>query len=101
MGDSAQSSGISYAEWLGALAKVTDRPPCEDCGSTHIISNGKQWMCRDCGRHFLKVRHNRAMPDFSARPACPVCGKYHACRNGPRGWICGECGKQWFNRLAI
>lgn len=32
-----------------------DRPRCIECNSEHVISRGKEWYCRDCGRSWLKI----------------------------------------------
>jgi hypothetical protein len=32
------------------------RPPCIECGSDEVISKGVQWLCKDCGMWFLKIR---------------------------------------------
>jgi len=32
------------------------RPPCPECNSTNIESRGTDWMCRDCGRKYTKIR---------------------------------------------
>ena len=31
-----------------------ERPPCPRCNGNRIISSGKNWKCKDCGRQFLK-----------------------------------------------
>lgn len=31
-----------------------DRPKCVECGSSHIISRGSSWECKECGRRFQK-----------------------------------------------
>lgn len=33
-----------------------DRPPCPECESTHVISRGKEWYCRKCGKYWSKIR---------------------------------------------
>lgn len=33
-----------------------NRPPCPECGSKEIISKGISWLCKSCGRWFLKKR---------------------------------------------
>lgn len=32
------------------------RPPCPACGATHIVSQGPDWTCQECGRRWKKVR---------------------------------------------
>lgn len=96
MGDPAQSGGITYSEWMGALTQAQPvRPRCPECGSNHIISNGAKWNCRTCGNYWMKIHTGRKGPDYSQRPPCPDCGAHYAAKNGSRGWICGKCGKQW------
>jgi len=36
------------------------RPPCIECGSEEIISNGLRWLCKVCRRQWNKV--SREMP---------------------------------------
>ena len=53
-----------YAEYQKRMAiskeklkSKQDRPPCVECGSKDIVSNGiKTWLCKTCGRQFRKKR---------------------------------------------
>lgn len=36
-----------------------DRPKCIECESKHVISKGVSWLCKDCGRWFLKVKRGK------------------------------------------
>ena len=36
--------------------KPEERPPCPECGSNIIISKGISWLCKDCGRWWLKIK---------------------------------------------
>lgn len=35
------------------------RPPCPECKGTHVMSQGSNWKCRDCGRSFVKNPRRR------------------------------------------
>lgn len=41
------------------LDKITNRPNCSECNSTHVISRGKEWYCRNCGKYWSKIKRNR------------------------------------------
>lgn len=38
----------------GDIEKSPQRPRCVECGSSHVVSNGACWMCRECGRQWIK-----------------------------------------------
>jgi len=38
------------------LRIFSDRPKCPECGSKHVISRGKEWYCRDCGKYWSKIK---------------------------------------------
>jgi len=38
------------------LRTYSNRPNCPECGSKHVISRGKEWYCRDCGKYWSKIR---------------------------------------------
>jgi len=40
-------------------SEFPDRPPCPECGSDHVISRGKEWYCRDCGRYWSKIQRRK------------------------------------------
>lgn len=91
---------ITYEEWLKALepAHREVRPPCPECGSNNIISNGPQWICGDCRKQWVKITRARKQPDFSNRPPCPECGNTRTLSKG-RGWVCDKCGRTWLKQL--
>ena len=79
------------------------RPPCPECGSHEIISKGKAWICRICGRYFIKnPRGKKWKKDLIDRPeSCIHCGaksiengELIIWANGQRWW-CVRCGKSW------
>jgi len=41
------------------------KPCCIECNSNDTISKGNQWMCKSCGRSWLKNprKHNRIIPN--------------------------------------
>ena len=71
----------------------TDRPPCPECGAPNPISSGRKWLCRECGRQWLKIKRPRKTPPQDGRPLCPYCGSVPI-SNG-LCWYCKKCGKQW------
>lgn len=72
------------------------RPPCPECGGDHIESSGADWMCRDCGRKFRKIR--RPVEKKPPSPFCPRCGSYNCIKNGTIRLLCKDCGRT-FNRI--
>jgi len=44
------------------LKIFSDRPTCPECGSKHVISRGKEWYCRQCGRYWSKIRRRKPQP---------------------------------------
>lgn len=37
---------------------MENRPECIECGSENVISKGVSWLCKDCGRWFLKKKRH-------------------------------------------
>ena len=71
-----------------------DRPPCPECGSREVISNGgTRWLCKLCGLSFPKIKHPREKPDYANRPPCPRCGAYHSIIHSDYEYRCGKCGR--------
>ena len=73
---------------------IIERPLCPKCGRDKPASNGPQWICRECGKQWVKHNHPRHATEFNLRPPCPECGSNRIISNGPQ-WICGDCRKQW------
>lgn len=46
------------------VAVEPKRPPCHNCGSTHMTSQGPNWLCSDCGKYQKK-----------GAKYCPHCGQ--------------------------
>lgn len=45
----------SYQKYyLIKTQRIVERPNCPRCGGEEIISRGKQWHCKSCGRYFSK-----------------------------------------------
>ena len=100
-------AGINFGSEItkaGSFEIVTDeeetkekvRPPCPNCGSRNIKSNGcLRWICQDCGRSFGKFKCVRFKPDYLSRPPCPDCGafksNYHNSVNDK--YVCSNCGR--------
>lgn len=62
-------------------------PKCKRCGSSNVISKGKEWKCNGCGRWWTKkpVKRN-----------CIICGKEFLVKNrSGRAKTCSEkCSKK-------
>lgn len=69
------------------------RPPCPECGSEYVWSRGTRWVCKKCGRYFVKIPRLKKI-NFKERPCCPECGAYHTISYGT-DWQCGTCGRWW------
>ena len=74
------------------------KPSCQYCSSTHVISNGNKWHCRNCGRQWVKAKVSRIVPDYKERPPCPKCGAYEG-RFQKKGFMlqCFACGHVYRN----
>ena len=70
-----------------------NRPPCPECGSKKILSYSYKWLCKDCGRSWVKVSHPRKKPDYSTRPPCPHCGAMQSNIHAGNKYHCGNCGR--------
>ncbi len=67
-------SGISWwckncsRQWVRhpprKVLKPLDRPSCPECKAPFPLSDGKRWVCAECGRYFKKIYHPR-LPDFN------------------------------------
>jgi len=46
---------------IGKMARriKDNRPPCPECGSTHIWDFTVQWKCVDCGKRWVKTYRGR------------------------------------------
>jgi len=53
------SDGESLYTFFFRLGESIKRPVCEECGSEHVISRGKEWYCRGCGKYWSKIKRNR------------------------------------------
>jgi len=81
---------------LRKIKEYLDRPPCPECGSRCIWSNGANWLCVDCGKKFSKFKRRLKKKLFKNRPRCRECGKFRCTpRPGINRWKCLECGKEF------
>ena len=48
------SKRIRKLTQAGASIPLNQRPPCPRCGKTNIMSRGRQWHCKDCGKYWNK-----------------------------------------------
>ena len=44
---------------LNQKSEKQDRPVCVDCGSSHVVSSGLNWLCQTCARQFRKKPRKR------------------------------------------
>lgn len=96
MDNRPEPDGIAYDEWLRTLDQVIpDRPPCPECGSKNIHANGLSWVCRDCGRNYLKVIRGTKKYADGKDIKCPRCGGDDVILNGCGRLKCKDCRKTW------
>jgi predicted amidophosphoribosyltransferase len=63
--DISESGGSSSTvEELTFVAVEPKVPTCHVCGSTHLTSQGHNWLCADCGKYQKK-----------GAKYCPHCGQ--------------------------
>ena len=81
---------------------LAKRPPCDKCGYKKVYSQGRNWVCQECGRTFPKeVRTpNYTTKDLGERPPCDECGSIDI---GSRGteWRCKSCGHSFPKQQRI
>ncbi len=80
----------------GLSTEKKEEPHCPDCNSTKLVSRGMAWICKECGRYFVKEWRGKFRKDLSERPKrCPHCGfNGFILANGLRWW-CPSCKKSW------
>ena len=69
------------------------RPPCPECGLNDIMSQGVNWACKNCGRHFVKIFRQKTY-EKPKNLKCPNCNSKHIKSKGV-DWHCLGCGRQW------
>lgn len=62
------------------------RPKCPKCNGNRIISKGKSWKCKDCGRRFLKNRKPKQRKIPQKKPYV---------KKNPRKVHCCVCAKEF------
>ena len=63
---------------------------CPECNNTHVTSCGINWLCRNCGRRFVKKRHIPLPPNpFGIK--CRHCSSINIVSSGKEQWLCRDC----------
>jgi len=64
-----QNGECFYTFFFRLDGKNNKRPPCPECKSINIISNGRtRWICGDCGRQFMKYPQQPKKPQPLYKP---------------------------------
>ena len=89
----------------GEIEMSQNRPNCPRCSGNRIVSSGKCWRCKDCGRNFIKnpkepkpkPQKKRYITQNPTKVQCCVCGEEHIIDN-PNSEVglfyCRECLKK-------
>lgn len=67
------------------------RPPCPECGSKNIMSEGIYWTCKNCKRHFSK-KYRPKRKNLYPGISCPDCNSENVKSQGV-SWLCKDCGR--------
>jgi ribosomal protein S27AE len=82
-----------------AKFSASERSPCPDCGSKHVISHGNEWRCKECRRWFQKYpRQPKLIP---APERCVWCGQRGFITSASERWVCKApfCKRTWGKHL--
>ncbi len=77
---------------------------CRHCESDHVISQGMNMKCKNCGKTSVKIARRTIIPTED-RPSCPECGSPnpYSCGvpGGIRRWSCRSCGRYYSTQPKI
>jgi uncharacterized Zn ribbon protein len=72
-------------------------PPCPECGSGSVCSNGVTYLCHCCGKQFVKIKRTEKK-EIINRPNCVECGSNKIISRGV-DWQCNKCGRRFVKKL--
>ena len=78
---------------------VEERPFCPKCGGSHVIKGGVKWLCRECGKQWMKA-YNPKVVD-TTRGGCPYCESRYLVKHGAFRWLCNGCGRTFREGIRL
>lgn len=71
---------------------------CKHCESDNVVSAGPNLLCKNCGRHSVKIRRLNIIP-LENRPLCPQCGADKPYSLSKK-YICRVCGRNYLKEYS-